>query len=83
MALSLAPAHLKRYAEIARLLVKYGRGPLVSDLRRDLPAADRGSDAEEGSGTPEELAADLERLGPTFVKLGQLLSSRADLIPPE
>jgi len=29
----------------------------------------------------DELAADLEALGPTFVKLGQLLSTRADLIP--
>ena len=31
---------------------------------------------------PDELAADLERLGPTYVKLGQLLSTRADLLPP-
>jgi ubiquinone biosynthesis protein len=84
MSLSLAPAHLKRYAEIARLLVKYGRGPLISDLRRDLPSQrEARDDAQPGSGTPEELAADLERLGPTFIKLGQLLSSRADLIPPE
>ena len=30
-----------------------------------------------------ELADDLERLGPTFVKLGQLLSTRADLLPPD
>src|ERR1043166_10166143 len=30
---------------------------------------------------PEELADDLEKMGPTFVKLGQLLSSRADLLP--
>src|SRR5207249_9036308 len=29
----------------------------------------------------EELATDLENLGPTFVKLGQLLSTRADLLP--
>jgi len=81
MALSLAPAHLKRYAEIARLLVKYGRGPLVADLSRDLSSRRDGADAEAGTGTPEELAKDLERLGPTFIKLGQLLSSRADLIP--
>jgi len=31
----------------------------------------------------EQLAKDLESLGPTFIKLGQLLSSRSDLVPPE
>ncbi|MES2925031.1 MAG: AarF/UbiB family protein [Verrucomicrobiota bacterium] len=31
----------------------------------------------------KDLAADLEKLGPTFVKIGQLLSTRADLLPPQ
>jgi hypothetical protein len=31
---------------------------------------------------PEALANDLEKLGPTFIKLGQVLSSRPDLLPP-
>ncbi|HEX4440464.1 MAG TPA: AarF/ABC1/UbiB kinase family protein [Thermoanaerobaculia bacterium] len=82
MSLSLAPAHLKRYGEIAWLLVKYGRGPLVADLQRDLPSGQDAGPTAPGTGTPEELADDLERLGPTFIKLGQLLSSRADLLPP-
>jgi len=79
MALSLAPAHLKRYAEVARLFLKFARGPLASELRSDL--AREAGDEDVGQGKPEELARDLEALGPTFIKLGQLLSSRADLLP--
>jgi predicted unusual protein kinase regulating ubiquinone biosynthesis (AarF/ABC1/UbiB family) len=75
MAVSLRPRHVKRYKDVAVLLVKYGRADLVSGS---------GLDAEDvPPGKPEELAADLERLGPTYVKLGQLLSTRADLLPPE
>jgi predicted unusual protein kinase regulating ubiquinone biosynthesis (AarF/ABC1/UbiB family) len=80
MPLSLAPAHLKRYAEVAKLFVKFARGPLATELRSDLPREDAGA-ADAPAGKPEELARDLEALGPTFIKLGQLLSSRADLLP--
>ena len=80
MALSVAPARLKRYVDVARLFVKYGRGPLADDLSRDLPLSEPGA-AEKGGSDPAELARDLENLGPTFIKLGQLLSSRADLLP--
>jgi predicted unusual protein kinase regulating ubiquinone biosynthesis (AarF/ABC1/UbiB family) len=83
MGLSLKPRHIKRYGEIARLLVKYGRGDLVrsSGLNGALVAWE--DDGKPGDGRAEHLADDLERLGPTFVKLGQLLSTRADLLPPE
>jgi predicted unusual protein kinase regulating ubiquinone biosynthesis (AarF/ABC1/UbiB family) len=38
--------------------------------------------ADADPGSADALARDLESLGPTFVKLGQLLSTRADLLPP-
>jgi len=38
-------------------------------------------DDHDGAGA-EQLARDLERLGPTFVKLGQLLSGRSDILRP-
>ena len=79
---SLAPRHLKRYKEIGRLL-RYFRG----DLWKGVSASDLGDfgpDDPELAAVPpeaEQLAADLEALGPTFIKLGQLLSTRTDLLP--
>lgn len=79
MHLSLRPEHVSRYRELAVLLARYGRSDVVTSVGLDFPA-----DGEvESSPNPkaDELAADLERLGPTFVKIGQLLSSRSDLLP--
>ena len=77
--MKLTAGHLKRYKEIAGLLWRYGR----SDLVRPLDAATEvETDAREApDGRPEQLAADLEAMGPTYVKLGQLLASRPDLLP--
>ena len=80
MSISLNPKHLKRYKDIGLLLWKYGNADMVHQfglraaLGEEDPAPDQAAD-------PEELVNDLERMGPTFVKLGQILSSRADLLP--
>jgi len=79
--LSLHPDRLRRYRDVARLLYKYGNSDLVKRAGLDEAIADEAFTERDG-GKPEELAADLERLGPAFIKLGQLLSTRADLLPP-
>jgi ubiquinone biosynthesis protein len=90
MGLSIDPKHVKRYGQIAALLVRHGRADLVRQAKLEgtldggLPEAPQGArmdeDMEERAGA---LAEDLERLGPTYIKLGQLLSTRVDLLPPE
>jgi ubiquinone biosynthesis protein len=78
---SLKPERLKRYKDVAMLLVKYGRSDLVKQAGiEDSIELDEIALAETAP-EAEELAADLEKLGPTFIKLGQLMSTRADLLP--
>ncbi len=80
----------KRFAEIIKVLSAFGFRQLVIDtgLNRLL-----GSVKEEINTSPRDNAKSLprpvrirmvlEELGPTFIKLGQILSTRPDLIPPE
>jgi ubiquinone biosynthesis protein len=83
MGISLKPQHLKRYKDIAWLLMKYGRSDLVKNAGLDSMLKDEVADPGVVEAPPEAkaLADDLEKMGPTFIKLGQLLSTRPDLLP--
>jgi ubiquinone biosynthesis protein len=72
--------HLKRYKDLVWLLVKYGQLD-IKDLGSDVSLPDSTSLVDRGAGHPEDLAKDLQQLGPTFVKLGQLLSTQTDILP--
>jgi ubiquinone biosynthesis protein len=81
---SLRPDLVRRYAEIARVLARHGGHDLVdsSGLSASIgdPVEPGGEETDDEAESARDLAADLESLGPTFVKLGQLLSTRADLL---
>ena len=80
--------HLKRYQEILRVMIKYGFDDIVEKIKIGLifevakgiiPKI--GKKEYSGLGTGPRLRMAFQELGPTFIKLGQLLSLRPDLIP--
>lgn len=79
--MKIAPGHLKRYRQITRLLWKYGRSDLVKHMGHDDGFEPDPVEASAGGIAPEQLADDLEAMGPTYVKLGQVLAGRPDLLP--
>lgn len=81
--------HMGRYRDIAAAFTKNGFGYFVKDLGLDrvfsLPRRlliDRERDQEEKS-VGERIRNFLEDLGPTFIKVGQLASTRPDIIPKD
>ena len=79
---------LWRLGKIIRILTKHGLGDISERLFKRSPRTEVDQQAKEwvsknGFPSPHRIRRVLEDLGPSFIKLGQLMSTRADLFPPE
>lgn len=79
--------HINRYRQIARVLIKNGMGFLVDwlDLDKYLPFKKEVKEKEDinKKNLANRIRLVLQELGPTYIKFGQLLSTRADILSPE
>jgi ubiquinone biosynthesis protein len=82
--------NLNRYRQILGVLIKYGFGDLVDTLKIDQyieiglqMISRKRRERVEKSSRAERVRMAFEELGPTYIKLGQILSTRPDLVPVE
>ena len=76
-----APTGIARSAQILQFLLKYRQSGVLSGLDADIAQLDPVQ--PQTSGKPEQFVTDLEAMGPAFVKIGQALSTRPDMVAPE
>ncbi|WP_271424417.1 ABC1 kinase family protein [Aequorivita sinensis] len=80
--MSLLPDQYDKYIRFFKFMMKYWNSDVFSYTEEKMADSESEIESENFDHSPEELAEDLKSMGPTYVKLGQLLSTRPDLLPP-
>lgn len=73
--------HLERFSRIAEILARHGLGFLAGSMGLERWLPQNATQPADESANPVRLRLALEELGPAFIKLGQLLSTRSDILP--
>lgn len=80
--MGIIPDSVDRYVKFIRFVVNYWNSDIFSHTADRVVAGESETDEQKSDyEKPKELAEDLKSMGPTYVKLGQLLSTRPDLLP--
>lgn len=79
--MSLLPKNLERYQKFLSFMLKYWNSDLLNDTTSHAMEEETARTFSDYEQTPDELVEDLKKMGPTYIKLGQLLSTRPDLLP--
>ena len=79
MSLAIAPENLRVYKDILSLIWRHGNHEALDAIGLGKLAGRETHDRADA----DSLAEDLEDLGPTYIKIGQLLSTQLDLLPPQ
>jgi predicted unusual protein kinase regulating ubiquinone biosynthesis (AarF/ABC1/UbiB family) len=79
--MSILPENLERYQKFLSFMLKYWNSDLLNETASNAMEEETARTFKDYEQSPEELVEDLKQMGPTYVKLGQLLSTRPDLLP--
>ena len=79
------PKDLLVYRDILKLVWKYGNRSMLSSIgfEKHLEKDDTSDAQDNENHTAEDFASDLEKLGPTYVKIGQILATQLPILPAQ
>ena len=79
--MSVLPQNISRYQKFLSFMIKYWNSDLVHKTTSGVIDGRSSENFSDYDQSPEEVVEDLKQMGPTYIKLGQLLSTRPDLLP--